>query len=412
MGKVLNLEYGAIHATYWMAYAVLASFASAYLLDRGYSNSEIGIILAVGAVLSVILQPFVADLCDRTKKISIIGITEIITVGIFVFMFLTLVMRRASIALSVVFVLMYAWHTTLQPLFNSLAFKLSESGHEVKFGMMRAVGSLGYSVLCAFLGTLVEKIGIQVLPITGLTSLVFLMLAIYLAFNTFKKACEKNGVTEAQLLRTDKVEEVTASDCEVEDINLVEFIKRNKLFILAQVGVLGIFFSNAILNNFMYQVVDNIGGDSGDMGRILSVMAFLEIPPMLLFETFHKKFSCKSMLIFGAICFTIKIVIVYFSTSVTMLYIAQLFQLGSFGIFLPAMVCFIDEIMERGEAVKGQAFYTIMVTISSVFASLIGGVLIDLYGVSKMLLVASIATGAGAVVFSMLVGGIKGHKNE
>ena len=74
-----------------------------------------------------------------------------------------------------------------------------------------------------------------------------------------------------------------------EEINLIKFIKRNKLFLLVNIGVAGIFFSNSIFNSFMLQIVENVGGTSEDMGRILAVMAFLEIPPLFLFESVHKK---------------------------------------------------------------------------------------------------------------------------
>lgn len=84
MRKILNIEYGAVHATYWMTYAIIGSFASAFLLGRGYSNSEIGVILAVGSVAAVFLQPVLADIADRSKKISLIGLTQIVTVGMMV----------------------------------------------------------------------------------------------------------------------------------------------------------------------------------------------------------------------------------------------------------------------------------------------------------------------------------------
>ena len=95
MGKILNAEYGGIHATYWMAYAVISSFASAYLLDRGYTNSEIGLILAVGSIVAVFLQPFMADFADRAKKISLIGITQVATIFIMGMMMICFVMDKA-----------------------------------------------------------------------------------------------------------------------------------------------------------------------------------------------------------------------------------------------------------------------------------------------------------------------------
>ena len=48
MEKLLNIKYGCIHGTYYMYYGVVGSFASAFLLAKGCTNAEIGIILAVG----------------------------------------------------------------------------------------------------------------------------------------------------------------------------------------------------------------------------------------------------------------------------------------------------------------------------------------------------------------------------
>ena len=96
--------------------------------------------------------------------------------------------------------------------------------------------------------------------------------------------------------------------------------------------------------------------------------------------------------------------------SVLMVFAAQFFQLLSFGLFLPAMVVFIDELMERGEAVKGQALYTIVITVSTVFASLTGGFLLDLGGSKALLLAASLVTAAGTLLFILVIGRLKPHK--
>ncbi|MDO4745792.1 MAG: MFS transporter, partial [Bacillota bacterium] len=72
MKKLLNVEYSCIHGTYWMFYGVVSSFASVFLLAKGFSNWNIGVTLAVANVLAVILQPVVADVADRAKKLSVI----------------------------------------------------------------------------------------------------------------------------------------------------------------------------------------------------------------------------------------------------------------------------------------------------------------------------------------------------
>lgn len=404
MEKRLNVSYAGIQATYWMVYAVVGSFASVFLLARGYSNSEIGVILAVANVVAVVLQPMVADFADRSKKVSLVGLIEIMTIVMMLFMVGLFVFQQKSLALSVIFLMLLAWHTSLQPLINSLNFKLEESGVKINFGVARSMGSLFYSILCAFMGTLVETYSVSIMPVSGVVVILMLLASLLATKKMFDKAAAaklSGGMEETAAT----VKEAAADD--EEEINLIDFLKRNKVFLILNIGVLGIFFSNNVLNNYMIQIVTNVGGDSEDMGRILSIMAFLEIPLMVCAGSLRKKFSCELMLKVAAVGFTIKIALHYMATSVAMLYFAQLFQLISFGLFLPVMVMFINEVMSKGEAVKGQAFFTMMSTVASIIGSLVGGVILDLSGAKMLTLVATLITAAGTVILIMSVDKVK-----
>lgn len=399
MGKLLNFNYACIHGTYWMFYGVVSSFASVFLLSTGYSNSEIGVILAVANVLAVILQPLIGDFADRSKKLSLTGITEIMTVVLIIMTVGLFVLKEKSIGLSFIFIMLIAWHTVLQPLFNSMTFKLEESGVHINFGIARSMGSLAYSVLVAILGTLVENHGVGVMPLTGEVVLVMMLVSIIATKKQFDKARKLNQNHES--VHIEKVYD------ESSDINLIQFIKKNKMFAVLNIGIIGLYFSNSVLNNYMMQIVDAVGGNSEDMGRILSLMAFLEIPTMVCFDLLRKKFSCQLMLKVAAVGFTVKIVMCYLAESVAMIFAAQCFQLISFALFLPAMVHFIDEVINKGEAVKGQALFTTMVTVTTVFSSLAGGMILDFADAKMLTGIASIATAAGALIFIIFTDKVK-----
>lgn len=401
MEKRLNVSYACIQATYWMVYAVVGSFASVFLLARGYSNSEIGVILAVANVVAVVLQPMVADYADRSKKVSLLGLIQLMTIVMLVLMTGLFILQRKTLALSTVFLLLLAWHTSLQPLINSLNFKLEESGLKIHFGVARSMGSLAYSILCAFMGTLVEKYSVSIMPFSGVAVILMLMASLMVTKKYFNKVLAQKKEAPAKDGSVPTLAEPT------EDINLVEFLKRNKVFLLMNIGVLGIFFSNQILNNYMIQIVNNVGGTSEDMGRILSIMAFLEIPAMVCISALRKRFSCEFMLKVAAVGFTVKIAIHYIATTVGMIYFAQIFQLISFGVFLPVMVIFIDEVMKKGEAVKGQAFFTMMSTVAAIVGSLVGGVILDISGPKVLTLIATIVTGAGTALLIATVDKVK-----
>lgn len=410
MKKILNLNYGAVHGAYWMLYGVATGFSSALLLAAGYSNGEIGMILAAGSVIAVFLQPLIADFADRSKKISLTGVTEICTVISMILYAGLFILKHQSAALFVCYALILAWVITLQPLLNSLCFRLERSGIHINFGVCRSVGSMGYSILCSVLGTLVENHGASVLPAAGELTLAALLIALLCVKRNFDKACRQNGIPAENGIevKTASTNEANNTDAEsAESINLSEFIRGNKLFIVMQLGIAGIFFSNAVLNNFMLQVVSGVGGNSEDMGRVLGLMAFLEIPALILFDKIHDRFSCQTILRFASVCFVLKVGAIYLAQNMMVIYLAHFLQPFGFGLFLPGIVAFTNETMRKGEAVKGQAWFTVMTTLASVISSILGGIMLDTAGDKFMLLVATLVTAAGAAVIVLLVGRIK-----
>lgn len=410
MKKILNLNYGAVHGAYWMLYGVATGFSSALLLAAGYSNGEIGMILAAGSVIAVFLQPLIADFADRSKKISLTGVTEICTVISMILYAGLFILKHQSAALFVCYALILAWVITLQPLLNSLCFRLERSGIHINFGVCRSVGSMGYSILCSVLGTLVENHGVSVLPAAGELTLVALLIALLCVKRNFDKACRQNGIPAENGIevKTASTNEANNTDAEsAESINLSDFIRGNKLFIVMQLGIAGIFFSNAVLNNFMLQVVSGVGGNSEDMGRVLGLMAFLEIPALMLFDKIHDRFSCQTILRFASVCFVLKVGAIYLAQNMMVIYLAHFLQPFGFGLFLPGIVAFTNETMRKGEAVKGQAWFTVMTTLASVISSILGGIMLDTAGDKFMLLAATLVTAAGAAVIALLVGQIK-----
>ena len=398
MGKLLNGGYGAIFGTYWMIYAAISSFASVFMLAKGYTNSEIGVTLAAANVLAVVIQPLVADFVDRSKKLGVLETTEIMTAAMMVFGAGLFAFKGGTAALCIVFVLLIGFHTTLQPLFNSLAFRLEQAGVSMNFGIARSVGSLAYSVFIAILGVMVERLGIGVISVSTEITCLMLRGSLLLTGRHCRRAVRTGG-------------EAPKPEEREPEINLIRFIQRNRMFFIMNLGVFGIYFSNAVLNFFMAQIVDGAGGGTEDVGIIFAVMAFLEIPTMVFFKHLRKRFSSQLLLKVAAIGFTAKIAICWLGNSVLMIFIAQFLQPVSFALFLPGIVHFSDEMLSRGEAVKGQALFTTMVTATTVAASLLGGVILDASGTKMLTFIATVVTAAGAAVVIFFVDKVKNNRD-
>ncbi len=71
MKKHLSVRYGTIQGCYWMGYAALMGYASVYLLEKGFTNTQIGLLTAVGCIVSAVLQPALASYADRPESPSV-----------------------------------------------------------------------------------------------------------------------------------------------------------------------------------------------------------------------------------------------------------------------------------------------------------------------------------------------------
>ena len=389
-----------------MIYGITGSFASVFMLAKGYSNMHIGITMAAANLLALGLQPFVADHMDRAKGIKIIDAIVWMTVlmmltGVGYFAF-----AGGSFMLAAALAAVLAVHALIQPLLNSLAFRLSESGSEVSYGIGRAGGSLGFSVIVAVLGTLVEKKGEMSVPVCMEAACALLIALLFLTKHSFAKMKRANDIEIAE--HTGRAPDET--DAEDERIDLRAFIRRNKYFFILNRGLSGLLFSNGILSNYMPQIAAGVGGTTEQTGRILSLMAILEMPTMMFIGTIRKHFRSRTLVKIASVGFLGKIVVCWLAGSVGLLFAAQAFQLVAFALLTPAMVYYIDEIMSPGEAVKGQSLFTMMFTFSTIIASFAGGWILDASGAKALTFAGALVTAAGAAVVFLSIDKVKSHR--
>lgn len=390
-----------------MIYGITGSFASVFMLAKGYDNMHIGLTLAAANLLALGMQPFVADHMDKAKGIKIIDATVWMTllmmltcVGYFVF-------AGRSFMLAAAIAVLLAIHALLQPLLNSLAFRLGESGTDVNYGIGRAGGSLGFSIIVGVLGTLVEKKGEMSVPVCTEAACALLIALLFLTKYSFTKMKRANDIEIAEHAEGRPAGTDTGDD---ERIDLKAFIRRNKFFFIMNLGISGLLFSNAILSNYMPQIAGGVGGTTEQTGRILSLMALLEMPTMIFISQIKKHFQSRTLIKIASVGFTGKIVVCWLAGSVGVLFAAQAFQLVAFALLMPAMVYYVNEIMSPGEAVKGQSLFTMMFTFATIIASFAGGWILDASGAKVLTFVAALVTAAGAAVVFLSINKVEDHR--
>ena len=165
--KHISNCYSALQGLYWMSYGAIYTFAAVFLLDRKFTDSQVGTLIALACVFSAIFQPFAAAAADRGKRFSLRSLMTLICLLTIVPMVLLFFFPQQALS-GICYVILMLLHLAFQPLLSALGMQLLNNGYYLNFGAARGIGSMSYAVLAFFLGSLTLIFGLRCLPVIGI----------------------------------------------------------------------------------------------------------------------------------------------------------------------------------------------------------------------------------------------------
>ena len=378
-GRFWTLRYIIINATYFAVYSGIHAYASVFLLEKGFSNTLIGITLALANILSVIFQPFVAGLIDKQGKLTNRNVSMASTALLLTGSILLLLIKNGMAAIFIIFTLIYMVQMVYQPIITAMYFEYEAAGCHIYYGLARGLGSAGFAVVSFFTGRAIGRFGVTILMILDIIFLTVALVVLYF----FKKPA---------------VSAPAHAKNEVAHNNLFSFIKTYPAFMVFVLAAVCFFFAHNAINDYMIQIITPLGGTETQMGIAVSCAALLELPTMALIDKIMKKISVKNLLLISAAAFFIKTLLMLIAPNMAVVYVSQAMQMFAYAVFIPAGAYFVNQTMARLDQVKGQAYINCSITLGGVFSSLVCGRLLDIKGPHFMLIVSLAVTTAGLVI--------------
>ncbi len=379
--KLFNTEYCVLQGFFWMSFCTVVSYAALFLQRRGYTSSETGIIMAVGNILAFVLQPTVASLADRSKRVNLMGIISAIAAVMICGMAAARFVPGRSPAVCISYGLYFCCVYLMLPFVNAFAGFLNTWKLNINFGVARGIGSLCYALLSLVLGALIENMGPNVLPVSGIIFTAGLLLMMVIFSRQYSSAPVAFVSGEKEKSRS-----------------LFAFLKSDPRFALTLLGIALTYFSHTAFTNFQINVVENVGGGSAEMGVCSFIAAIVELPPMFLFVRLLRSKRCSTLLKLSCAMFSVKMLACCLAPNVTVLYIAQGIQMLAFGLYIPASVQYVNEVIAPADRVKGQALVTSTTSLSAIVASLVCGIMLDNLGATATMLVSAGISALGALI--------------
>lgn len=373
--------YAILQIVYWMISGLTFSFASAYLLNVGVSNSRIGIVIGGAYAFSTLIQPLYAAFLRRVKCHVHQGImwAYLLMSGLCIPLF----SRNVSILLRMgLLIVIYGIESAMQPFMTALVNLYETASIQIDFGKARSMASLVYTGFMALMGVILEWLSPGVLPV--LYFLASMMMVILLAVVRLPNKLIPETVSPQKSIISARI---------------------NSQIVFFMLGRVFISLGSMIAGCYLLQIMQNVGGGVSDVGLFDGIGAALEVPVLFFYSRLSEKFNCRKLLVLSGWFYVVKYTIILLAKNPLTICLAQLTQIFGFGLYLPSSIEYVSELYSLNEYLHGQAVAGSASTIGCIISAVAGGMLLDTIGIANTqeMSVFILAIGAVLVTISVII---------
>lgn len=372
------------HLYYFLSYVGIASlypYLSIFFQEHGRSDTQIGLIFAVGSIGGVVAQPVLGLLADRASDYRRIlalsvGLSPLIALGYFFSPTYWLVLVTAFV-LSVV-------QSIATPLSDAITAEMGET-HSFTFGQVRLWGSLGFAVTTALGGYLYSRVGYGAgfLAFPAVSALVMTCLP----FLPKKQAI----IARRESIRQN-----------------VRALRSNRALITFIVLAFFVAVASAVNGQLFPLYYAAMRYDLQYLGLVFMIAALIEIPLFRLSGSLLRKVGPGTLIVISAFTYTAKWFILALGPPLWVVFAVQLLDGIAYTFMTVGAVELIQVIGTPGLKSTGQSLYSaVNWSLSGIVGSLGGGYLFDHIGPAHTYLILSLLTGGagmGFVVYQFRMG--------
>ena len=380
----VTLHYTIITGGFWMAFCVVTTYAAVYLQGVGCTNSELGLILALGSVGGALLSPVLGAQIDRNRNLRHAAVVNVLLAIQAVLLVVLRVHPRHDLLTAACYVLYMTAMMPVNAMNLDLCVRLERAKAPLNFGLARSMGSFSFVILSTLLGVITARWGYLTLPLAGLAVVVLQFFGNRIIDRDLREA-------EAAL----PPEETAAAE---KSSSLPVFIRENRMFCLMLFGTIILFIAHSMDGNFLINEIRALGGDNAILGYVAAFTAIVEVPIMMFASKLPKKWSTVQYIRLSFVFFVLKILAYALAPTIPLFFAARILQAPSYALYTVLIVGYADRQVARKDSAKAQSLAFSTTTIGSVLASLIGGAMFDAVGVKTTMLTAVAIAAVGAVI--------------
>ncbi|WP_409339751.1 MFS transporter [Peribacillus butanolivorans] len=356
----------------FFAVGSLTPLLSVYLANEaGLNGIEIGTIMSVGPIVMIVFQPIWGIVCDWSgKPAKILAMTSLLA-GLFGLGYLLFEPYLLLVSVAVVLAI---FQSAIIPVSDSITLQYT-TRIKSNYGKIRLFGSLGFGVAVFVMGKLSESfIGPSVI---FYAFFIGLLIAALLAL----RLPEEPPQVKAKLFS-----------------GMKELVTMKRFLIFLAVTFL--IFGPNLANNVYYGLfVEARGGTYTGIGIAFLLAVLSEIPFMRMAGSWINKLGLLPITLLAGIASLVRWLLYFTEPSLAIVYVTSMIQGFSLGLFIPAALQYIREVVPPHITVTAVTLYSAIGNgLGNWFSTFSGGIILDKSGIYMVYLFYSLLTLMGMLL--------------
>ena len=345
-----------INSFLYISVALYSPFLSAYYRQNGITSSQIGILMTVAPLASVIIQPFWAKRSDESGKAKKY-VCAIIIVSLYTFYF-----GHSFTTFLIASILLALFSTSVNPMIDAIVIR-NANYFQYNFATIRMGGTVGYAVIVLLVGVYLRKNPSAQFFLASIGYLILLLLLLRLPESeNHQPIAIKKALPFWQQFKLSEI-----------------FVDKTIYFVLAFAFIYQL--GASFLGSFLGVYTVELGYGQAQVGLLSCVQACSEIPVLLLIQKLSKKFGTLHLIAAATFLMGARLITAS-GGSLLFLILAQAMQGITYMIVHFCCATYIASHAKEGKASQGQSvLYIVQTGIASILGNILGGKIIDHIGI-------------------------------
>jgi len=356
---------------FWAFEGFNLPFVGAYLVSRGLSNTSIGIIASINALMAILAPPLWGFVSDRVRSVRKVFIICMIggMAAIWLIPLSSLFPQTATFIplLVVLYALFWCFDNPLQSLMDSWLMQTIKPVPTIQYSNVRLWGSVGYAIVVSIAGAFYSRFSVQwMFLFYTVMAAIALIYALFLRSGSFQQK---------------EVEHAATPHEKASPLLLI----KNYRYVIFVLFVTLLYIPSSIFFTFQLQHFRHLGGNAGSLGFAMTLSCVGEVIGFLLAWPLSKRFKPMTRLLMASGVFMVRSLLYLLCRTPFQLGMVHMLQGTGNAIFLGGMAYFFDYYAPPSLKATSQTLgYAFSMGGATIAGSMIGGALVDKWSYPKL----------------------------